>query len=84
LDSGVATVGAYADLRDRAGRHVPVTLYGGSSKPERLAGYADAGIDRVVLRVQQGDAAAIERRMDHLADCAAEAGLLAPEARSGA
>jgi probable F420-dependent oxidoreductase len=55
------------ELRRRAGRHVPVTLYAGSSKPDRLAGYEQAGIDRVVLLVWQGDQTAAEARLDELA-----------------
>lgn len=63
-------------LREKAGRHVPVTLYAGSSKPDRLEGYAEAGFDRVVLYVPQGDAAAVEARFDQIAARGREAGLL--------
>ncbi|CAN5147019.1 LLM class F420-dependent oxidoreductase [soil metagenome] len=41
-----------AELRRRAaeaGREIPVTLYGGSSRPEALARYAAMGIERVLF-----------------------------------
>jgi probable F420-dependent oxidoreductase len=69
-------VGEMAALREKAGRDVPVTLYAGSSKPDRLTGYAEAGFERVVLYVPQGDHAAVEARFDQIAERAREAGLL--------
>jgi hypothetical protein len=63
-----------------------VTLYGGSSKPERLAGYADAGIERVVLWVQQGSKSMPPRSRSAWSTrpSAAEAVVLGTEARHGA
>lgn len=63
-------------LCERAGRDVPVTLYAGSSKPERLARYAEAGFERTVLLVHQGDHATVEARMDEIAARGAQAGLM--------
>ena len=36
-----------AALRERAGRHVPVTFYG--AKPETLDELRDAGVDRALI-----------------------------------
>ncbi len=76
IGSDELIIGEVEKLRAHAGRDVPVTLYAGSSKPARLAGYAEAGIDRVVLLVPQGDGPAVEGRFDLLADRAREAGVL--------
>ena len=73
IGSDELIIGEVEKLRAHAGRDVPVTLYAGSSKPARLAGYAEAGIDRVVLLVPQGDGPAVEGRFDLLADRAREA-----------
>jgi probable F420-dependent oxidoreductase len=75
IGSDELIIGEVRKLREHAGRDVPVTLYAGSSKPPRLARYAEAGIDRVVLLVPPGDDAAVEARFDELAARAAEAGL---------
>jgi probable F420-dependent oxidoreductase len=37
------------ELREVAGRDVPVTVYGASSEPEELEGYAQLGVERVLL-----------------------------------
>jgi len=75
IGSDDATIAQIEQLRKRAGRDVPVTLYAGSSKPARLARYAEAGIDRVVLFVPQGDGAGVEGRLDEIVARATEAGV---------
>ena len=37
------------ELREAAGRDVPVTVYGASSEPEELEAYAQLGVERVLL-----------------------------------
>jgi probable F420-dependent oxidoreductase len=75
VGSDDATIAQIERLWERAGRDTPVTLYAGSSKPERMARYAEAGIDRLVLLVPQGDAPAVEGRFDQIVARATEAGL---------
>ncbi|NMI00538.1 TIGR03619 family F420-dependent LLM class oxidoreductase [Pseudonocardia acidicola] len=69
-----------AELQQRAadaGRgHIPVTLYGAASKPEALASYAEAGVDRVLFELpdlgsddDRGTDAAL-RELDRLAELA--------------
>ncbi|MGV9297737.1 hypothetical protein [Amycolatopsis sp. NPDC003676] len=54
------------ELRERAGRHVPVTLYG--ADPEKLADYAEAGFDRVLFELEDhADPADALRQLDRLA-----------------
>lgn len=76
VGSDDAVIEQMAALRAKAGRDVPVTLYAGSSKPERLTRYAEAGFERNVLYLPQGDQAAVEARMDAIVARAQEAGLL--------
>ena len=54
LDGKAAAAGIKAELRERvaalrerAGRHVPVTFYG--AKPETLDELRDAGVDRALI-----------------------------------
>jgi probable F420-dependent oxidoreductase len=75
IGSDELIIGQIEQLRERAGRDVPVTLYAGSSKPERLARYAEAGIERVVFWVPQGDGAAVEHRLDQIVARATETGV---------
>jgi hypothetical protein len=37
------------ELREVAGRDVPVTVYGASSEPENLGAYAQLDVERVLL-----------------------------------
>lgn len=37
------------ELREMAGRDVPVTVYGASGDPEELEAYARLGVERVLL-----------------------------------
>lgn len=46
-----------AELRERAGRHVPVTYYGAT--PENLETLRDAGVDRALIVVESGPEAEV-------------------------
>jgi alkanesulfonate monooxygenase SsuD/methylene tetrahydromethanopterin reductase-like flavin-dependent oxidoreductase (luciferase family) len=46
-----------AELRERAGRHVPVTYYGATL--ETLEQLADAGVDRALIVLESGPAPSI-------------------------
>jgi hypothetical protein len=48
--------GRIAELRDRAGRHVPVTYYGADASDEFVVALADAGVDRVLLQLPDAGA----------------------------
>jgi probable F420-dependent oxidoreductase len=50
--------GRIAELRERAGRHVPVTYYGADASDDFVAQLEDAGVDRALLQLP--DAAADE------------------------
>jgi probable F420-dependent oxidoreductase len=66
------------ELRRRAadaGRDVGVTINATPTKPERLARYAEAGVDRCVWYVPSGDRAAIEPRIERILDSAAQVGI---------
>jgi len=69
-------IGQKDALCERAGYDVPVTLYAGSSKPERIARYAEAGFTRTTLLVPQGNHDQVEQRLDLIAARAQEAGVL--------
>ena len=53
-----------AQLRERAGRDVPVTLNAAPRRPERLARYIEAGVERAIFYLPQRDQAALEQRLD--------------------
>jgi probable F420-dependent oxidoreductase len=57
-------LGQIAELRSRAGRDVPVTLNAAPRRPERLARYVEAGVERAIFYLRQGDRAALEERLD--------------------
>jgi probable F420-dependent oxidoreductase len=57
-----------ARLRARADREVPIALYAAPGKPERLARFVEAGVQRALLYVPQGDRGRIEARLDRLAE----------------
>jgi probable F420-dependent oxidoreductase len=58
---------AVADLRARAGRHVPVTAYGTSSKPEAVETLTLAGVDEILFYLPTEPADETHRRLDRLA-----------------
>jgi alkanesulfonate monooxygenase SsuD/methylene tetrahydromethanopterin reductase-like flavin-dependent oxidoreductase (luciferase family) len=45
-----------AELRERAGRHVPVTYYGARPEPEFVERLIEAGVDRALLQLPPEDA----------------------------
>jgi alkanesulfonate monooxygenase SsuD/methylene tetrahydromethanopterin reductase-like flavin-dependent oxidoreductase (luciferase family) len=53
-----------AQLRERAGRDVPITLNAAPRRPERLARYIEAGVERAIFYLPQRDRAALEQRLD--------------------
>ncbi|MDX6666609.1 MAG: hypothetical protein QOG68_2815, partial [Solirubrobacteraceae bacterium] len=57
-------LGQIAELRERAGRHVPVTIYAAPRRPERLARFAEAGVERAIFYLPQRDRAGLEERID--------------------
>jgi probable F420-dependent oxidoreductase len=59
-----------AELRDRAGRRVPVTYYGAPADDAFVEGLAEAGVDRVLLMLETlpaGEALALVERYAELA-----------------
>lgn len=74
VGSDEAVIASMGELQARG--DVPVTLFAGSSKPDRLSRYAQAGFERVVLHVPQGNAAAVEARIDEIVARARQAGLM--------
>jgi len=61
-----ALLARIAELRERAGRDVPVSLNAATSDPGRLARFAQAGVRRAVFYLPSGDRDAIERRLEKL------------------
>ncbi len=55
-----------AELRERAGRDVPVTLNASPTRPERLARYEEAGVQRCLFYLPQGGVDAIEQRLERI------------------
>jgi probable F420-dependent oxidoreductase len=56
-----------AELRERAGRRVPVTLFGVKPDPEAVAALADAGVDRVLFGLPTEPEAETLTRLDEIA-----------------
>jgi probable F420-dependent oxidoreductase len=59
-------LGRIAALRSRAGRDVPVTINASPRRPERLARYAEAGIERAVFYLPSSGRDEIEKRLDDI------------------
>ena len=60
-----------AELRERAGRHVPVTYYGAKPEDAFVEGLADAGVDRALLQLPAaaaGEVLPLVERYAELAD----------------
>jgi probable F420-dependent oxidoreductase len=55
-----------AELRERAGRDVPVIIVGPPADPAVLEAYADAGVDRVLFWLPSGRRAVVEARLDEV------------------
>ncbi|MBW8484489.1 LLM class F420-dependent oxidoreductase [Actinomadura parmotrematis] len=59
--------GQIAELRDRAGRRVPVTVFGVVPKAENVAALTDAGVDRVLFNLPTEPEDATLARLDTMA-----------------
>jgi probable F420-dependent oxidoreductase len=55
-------------LRSRAGRDIEVTINAMSTKPERIAAFAEAGVDRLVFYLPSGTRDEIEQRLERIDD----------------
>jgi probable F420-dependent oxidoreductase len=62
------------DLRERAGRHVPVTYFGADATDEFVTALADAGVDRALLQLPDGDANEVLPLVERYAELAARHG----------
>jgi probable F420-dependent oxidoreductase len=60
-----------AELRERAGRHVPVTYFGADATDEFVAALADAGVDRVLLQLPDAGADEVLPLVERYAELAA-------------
>jgi probable F420-dependent oxidoreductase len=61
-------LGRFARLRERAGRDVPVSISASPRRPERLARYAEAGVERAIFYLPSAGRDEIERRLDDIQD----------------
>jgi probable F420-dependent oxidoreductase len=59
---------------DRGRGPIPVTVFGARPKPEILAGYAEAGVDRALIALPSAPEADTLRRLDRYADLVKETG----------
>lgn len=57
-------LGQIADLRERADREIPISLYAAPRDPARLARYAEAGVERAVFYLPQRDRDGLAARLD--------------------
>jgi hypothetical protein len=60
-----------AELRERAGRHVPVTYFGGRAEDAFIEGLRDAGVDRTLLQLPPGTADEVLPLVERYAELAA-------------
>ena len=60
-----------AELRERAGRHVPVTYYGAQGTDEFVEGLAEAGVDRALLQLPDAGADEVLPLVERYAELAA-------------
>jgi probable F420-dependent oxidoreductase len=78
VDGDEALLRRVENLRERAraaGRTVGVTVNAAPSRPERLARYAEAGIERCVFFVPSASTDAVERRIERILSGADAVGL---------
>ena len=59
-----------AELRERAGRHFPVTYFGADPTDEFVSALADAGVDRALLQLPDGDADTVLPLVEQYAELA--------------
>jgi probable F420-dependent oxidoreductase len=60
-----------AELRERAGRHFPVTYFGADPTDEFVSALSDAGVDRALLQLPDGDADTVLPLVEQYAELAA-------------
>jgi alkanesulfonate monooxygenase SsuD/methylene tetrahydromethanopterin reductase-like flavin-dependent oxidoreductase (luciferase family) len=60
-----------AVLRERAGRHFPVTYFGAVPTDEFVSALADAGVDRALLQLPDADADTVLPLVEQYAELAA-------------
>ena len=60
-----------AELRERAGRHFPVTYFGADPTDEFVSALADAGVDRALLQLPDDDADTVLPLVEQYAELAA-------------
>jgi probable F420-dependent oxidoreductase len=60
-----------AELRERAGRHFPVTYFGADPTDEFVSALADAGVDRALLQLPDADADTVLPLVEQYAELAA-------------
>jgi probable F420-dependent oxidoreductase len=63
--------GKIAELRERAGRHVPVTYFGATPTDEFVSALAEAGVDRVLLQLPDAGADEVLPLVEQYAELAA-------------
>jgi probable F420-dependent oxidoreductase len=63
-----------AELRERAGRHVPVTYFGADASDEFVAALAAAGVDRTLLQLPDAGADEVLPLVERYAELAARHG----------
>ena len=61
-------IGRIGALRSRAGFEVPVSINASPRRPERLARYAEAGVERAIFYLPSAGREEIEQRMDAVQD----------------
>ena len=59
---------AVADLRERAGRHVPVTVYAARAKADAVEQLTLAGVDEILFYLPTEPAPQTLERLDHMAE----------------
>jgi len=57
-------LGQIAELRERADRPIEIIINAAPRRPERLARYIEAGVNRALFFLPQRDAAGLEERLD--------------------
>ncbi|MEB3367865.1 LLM class F420-dependent oxidoreductase [Saccharopolyspora mangrovi] len=63
-----------SEVRDKAGRRVPVTLFGAEDDTAKLTGYAEAGVDRALLMLPTLPRDETLRKLDELAELTRDIG----------
>jgi len=61
------------ELREVAGREVPVSVFNASSEPEDLKAYAQLGVERVLLGLPTSNESETPKQLDDLAQVVTDA-----------